>query len=471
MPLSNPKDKLQWSHSRSSYLAGICVISGFVNFWRFPELLATYGASYFVPVYLLALVTLALPVVLLQWRIGRSMKGSSLTALMKLAEVGDSFSIWKLTGGLMLLAAALTAGIYVSVAGLSFAYIFQAALGQLNSVDAEGAATILQTFQIQHWQWVVWFSLFTAVAYIVSVRGVIEGLERVLPYLVSTLFLLLLILVAYALTRAATGTSIELLFAETQYSWSLSIWMDAYLQAFFSVGLGTGVHFILGAYCTAGIKDSRMMGLILCGDFLIAMLAAIAVYPLLVGADLAVGGGLLLVFQSIPVAFQGAPAGAFFLALYYLILTLLALTSVLFLVEPVIHALQTGLKLHRRIAVALVYLMLWCFVLVLVQMISSEAADPGQVSWFTVIQFVISAFLLPFSLLLMLALCVFVVPASRLASVMGKEEDDFRQRLVYQWTRYIVIPLVFLVLVWGLVGVLRFLCLVGGPFAGSICVM
>lgn len=464
-----PKDKMQWTRSGSSYLAGICIITGFVNFWRFPELLVKHGPMAFVPAYLLALLTLALPIVMFQWRIGRNLRGSSLTALIRLSKLGAGFSIWKLAGGLMLLAAAMTAGIYVLVAGIALAYVFRSAFGGLNQADLGSAAQALGSFEADTLQWVAWFSLFMLVAYLVSARGVVFGLEKVLPYLVNTLFVLLLILVAYALSQEGAGQSIGLLFSELGPVSVGALWLDVYLQAFFSLALGTGVHFILGAYCTAGIRDARMMSLIFSADFSIAMLAAIVVYPFLVAADLPVSSGFELVFQSIPVAFQGAPAGGFFLALYYITMTLLALSSVLFLVEPVIHSLQVGFYMQRRLAVMLVFVMIWCFGVVIVQTVAADQAAGESVPWFTRIQFLVSAVMLPWSLFLMLVLCLYVLPRQRFAGVIGRSLDDKMLQVFYSTLRYVSTPLVFVVLMVGLAGALQHFCLVDSVFAGSIC--
>ncbi len=466
-----PKEKLQWSHSSSSYLAAICVITGFVNFWRFPELLAKYGALHFMSAYLVCITLLALPVILVQWRVGRSMRGNSVTALLKLAQVGPGFSIWKLAGGMMLISCGLTAGIYTLTSGLTFAFTFKAALGQLSQVDPVGLVMQVDSLLSDSSSWMIWFSLILSMAFVVAARGLVGGLERVLPYLVNILFILLLVLVAVALSQPESGTAIELIFRETQYSWQPGLWIDAVIQAFFSLGLGSGIHFLLGAYCTAGLKDSRLLALMLSADFGISMLAAFAVYPILVSADLPLTGGFTLVFQSIPLAFQAIPSGSFFLALYYIMLTLVAFTSLLVLLEPVVHLLQVSFYMRRRLAVMLVFTFLWVLALLLVQ--SFHLADSGDdvLPWFLLIQFGVSAFLLPLSLLLVLILLVYVLPTGRLAMALELQEQGPRYILLRRWLRYLCVPLVFAVQIFVLVALLQHFCLVGGVFAGSICAM
>ncbi|MBK8974172.1 MAG: hypothetical protein IPM37_23490 [Hahellaceae bacterium] len=107
-----PYEQLKWSDPRSSLLAGICIVTGFVNVWRFPELMATHGGEAFLLTYVGALVCLALPVVWLQWQLGRRFKGTQVGALVRLGQV-KYFSLWQFSGGMMILACGLTAGFYI----------------------------------------------------------------------------------------------------------------------------------------------------------------------------------------------------------------------------------------------------------------------------------------------------------------------------------------------------------------------
>ncbi len=465
-----PTEQMRWSDSTSSVLSGICVVTGFTNFWRFPELMLEHGAVAFLLAYVAASGILAFPVVWLQWRLGRRFRGSSVTSLVRLGQVENYFSLWQFAGGMMLLACGLTAGVYVLASGISMAYLFKAALGFLSPVNLAGATETVIRLQQDALQMVAWFTVFMVPVYVVSSRGLVLGIQRSLPTLVGLLLTLLTVVTIYSLHSSGYETTWNLLFFREQSPWSPDLMLDAFTLAFFSLALGTGVHFILGAYCCRDGADVSLVGSILIADVITGVAATLLILPLVSAAGLEMTSGFALVFQVMPVAFQSLPFGQLFLALFYVLFVMVSLTSLIFLIEPAVLWFRKRLGFGRRASVLLVFVLLWGFAASLAQ---SMVADRGAVvlgmPWFTFMQFVVSAVLLPLSLLFVLILVGYVLPRGRLAEGIALGEESPYFIAFYRWVRYVLVPVVFIVQVDGLLGLMQTMCFLGAPYAGSIC--
>jgi NSS family neurotransmitter:Na+ symporter len=466
-----PTEQLKWSNTGSSLLAGICVVTGFTNVWRFPELMVDHGGMAFLLAYVVTLACLAFPVIWLQWRLGRRFRGTSVVTLVKLGQVEKYFSLWHLAGGMMVLACGLTAGVYVLVSGVTMAYLFKAALGAFSHASLADVTATMADLQQDALQMVAWFTIFLILIYGVSSRGLIRGIQRSLPSLVGILLVLFTVMVGYSFFCSGYETTWELLFMREQSGWSADLLMDAFTQAFFSLALGTGVHFILGAYCCCETGDTGLIAKILAVDLLTGIAATLMVLPVVAGANLEMSSGFALIFQTMPVALHLLPWGQLFLALFYVLFTVVALTSLLFLVEPAVLWFQVRYGMKRRISVLLVFLFLWAFAVLVAQ--SMVAIDRGitvmGMSWFTFMQFLVSSVLLPLSLLFVLVLVGYVLPRSRLAEGVALSESNPYFLAFYRWIRYVLIPVVFLVQIYALLGLSKHMCFLGPPYIGSIC--
>lgn len=464
-----PYEQLKWSDPRSSLLAGICIVTGFVNVWRFPELMAMHGGEAFLLAYAGSLLILALPVVWLQWQLGRRFKGTQVGSLVRLGQV-RYFSLWQFSGGMMILACGLTAGFYILVSGVTLAYLLKAALGVFNQVSLASSTRVMSELQQDAPQLIAWFTICLVFLFLVSAKGLIRGLQRSLPLLVGALIILAVLLAGYGALNAGWKTTWELLFRGEQSTWGYRLMLDALTQAFFSMALSTGVYFILGAYCCREDSPLRLVGKILLADLVTGLAATLIVVPIVLASDLQVSGGFALVFQTLPVAFQALPLGQLWLALFYVLFILVALTSLLFLLEPAVYWYQLHFRTRRRPALLVVLSGLGLFAALLAHsMVAEDGATVLGMPWFTFMQFAVSVVLLPLSLLFVLVLMGYVLPREHLAAGIGLAEGSFYFQALYRWIRYVLVPLVFLILIYSLLGLLQYMCFLGEPYNGSIC--
>lgn len=465
-----PNEQLGWSRSRSALLASICVVTGFANVWRFPSLMVEHGGPAFLLVYVVALLLLAFPVIWLQWRLGQAFPGNQATSLTRLGRVEHTFSLWHVAGGAMLITCALLASIYLVISSVGLAHLFKAAFGAFLGIDRAGAVNLLYQLQADSVQMSGWIVVFALPATVILVRGQTRGLERSLPVLVGSLALLFLLLVFSSLWKAGPVSTWQLLNEGTPELWRPGLWMDAIAQAFFSLALGSGVHIMLGSYAHPHARALPIIGTMLGVDLLTGLASTLIIVPLVLHSDLNVADGFTLVFQILPVALQATAGGQFHLTLFYLLLALVGLTSLLFLLEALVLWLQTRLSLKRRSATLATLLAVGGVALLLAQsMVADENGLLLGMPWFVFMQFLVSSVLLPAALLFVLFLVAYILPHDRLSDVLGLEGRPLAFLEFYRWLRYVVIPLVLMVQIASLGALLKHWCFLGSGFAGSIC--
>jgi len=186
-------------------------------------------------------------------------------------------------------------------------------------------------------QLVFWHTIFMVATMSVVMRGVRGGLERAVQLLMPALLVLLVILVAYAMT---TGESyfkgLSFLFSPDFSEIDGDAILTAMGHAFFTLGLGMGAIMVYGSYLPSGVSIAKTSLYIAGADTVVALLAGIAIFPLVFANGLEPGSGPGLIFQTLPIAFGNMAGGWLFGILFFVLLVFAALTSSISLVEPVV---------------------------------------------------------------------------------------------------------------------------------------
>lgn len=356
----------RWSGTPIFVLAVAGAAIGFKTIWQFPYLASTNGGGAFILIYALLSLIFGAPLLIAQVMLGRRTHASPIKALSDLGARLPGRRAWGIVGALAVVGGFVVFSYLSVIAGWTIAYFVRAAFGALSGLTADGIGSLFAIFVRDPEKQVFWHSLFTIVVVAISVRGVRRGLEPAVRWLVPTLYALLLLLALYAIRFSGPEDVARYLFSPDFDKLSPYAWLVALAQVFFSLGLGTGIAMMYGAYLKADASIGRA-GVVVVGlDVLTNVVAAICVFALLFGGSVAPAFGPSLVFQVLPLAFDHLPFGRWALAAFFALLVIAALVFGIALLESVVVWLEERFTMKRTRAAIAIGLAAWTLGLVTV---------------------------------------------------------------------------------------------------------
>ncbi|BAU48173.1 transporter [Sulfurifustis variabilis] len=443
----------EWSSRWAFILAAAGSAIGLGNIWKFPYLAGEYGGGAFVLVYLLAVGIVGLPIMIAEILLGRRGRQSPINTMRTLAAEEGRSPHWQWLGWMGVLAGFLILSYYSVIGGWTFAYVVRMAGGLFagattGTVDAAFSALVSDPERL-----LAWHTLFMIMTMIVVARGVKSGLERAVRFMMPALFLILLLLVGYSMNTGYFTEGLRFLFAPDFARLTGAGVLAAMGQAFFSLSLGMGAIMVYGSYLphTASIPRSAIQ--VAAADTTVALLAGVAIFPIIFanGLDPAQGAGLA--FKSLPLAFGQMPGGSLFGALFFALLVFAAWTSAISLVEPAVAYLVENRGMNRVRACAWVGVTVWFLGLGTVFSFNLwSGATLFGLNFFEALDFLTSNVMLPLG-----GLLIAVFAAWRMSRKSTESELDAGPtgyRLWWVLVRYVTPVAVFIVLlhVTGLLG-------------------
>ena len=350
-----------WSSRIGFLMASIGAAVGLGNIWKFPYTLGAAGGSAFVIVYLIAIFLVAMPIMMGEMVIGRRGRMSAPNTMRKLAAEAGASPAWQGLGWMGLVAVFLVFSFFSVVAGWSLAYVVKTAAGQFSGASPAEAGAIFDAFLHQPGQTAFWHFVFMVMTVVIVSRGINSGIEKAVNILMPGLFVMLLGLVAYALTTGAAGEAISFLFVPDFSLLTPGVVLMAVGQAFFSVNVGIGIVLTYSAYLPAHVNLPRAALIISLGDTFVALLAGLAIFPIVFanGLDPAAGPGLI--FVTLSAAFGQMPGGTFVGSLFFLFVFVAALTSSIAMLELMVSRAEEGSRLSRPQSALLLGLAVFLF--------------------------------------------------------------------------------------------------------------
>ncbi|AKB79816.1 Sodium-dependent transporter [Methanosarcina horonobensis HB-1 = JCM 15518] len=308
-----------------------CAI-GLGNVWRFPFITGKYGGAAFVLVYLAFLLLLGLPIMVMEFSIGRAGR-LNIAGAMRALEPANSK--WHIFGYLGIIGNVILVMFYTTVAGWSFAYFYKELTGVFNGLSPEEIGTAFEIFLGSTGELIIWMALVVILGFFICSLGLQEGVERVSKLMMSGMFIMLLILVFKAITLpgASTGLSFYLKPDFSNFSWE-SVYA-AMGQAFFTLSLGIGGMTIFGSYIG---KERSLTGEslnVIALDTLTAFLAGLVIFPAAFAFGVNVGSGPGLIFVTLPNIFNQMLGGQFWGILFFMFLTFAAMTTIIGIFENI----------------------------------------------------------------------------------------------------------------------------------------
>ena len=344
-----------WIGKWTFILAATGSAVGLGNIWGFPYKAGTNGGGAFVLIYLLCIVMIGFPIMISEIIIGRRAGNSPINAMKRTALDSNSSSLWRLVGWSGITAGVLILSFYSVIAGICLNYIFIAASpSSVLSSSEQFGIVIASPLNL-----LFWHTVFMVLTFLIVSAGVKNGIGRMVKILMPMLGFLLIFMVIYAMFNGAFVKTLEFLFAPDFSNVTAETFLSAMGQAFFSLSLGMGSIMAYGAYMPKDQKVVPTSFTVASLDTLVAMMAGLAIFPIIFVFNLEPNSGPGLVFVSMLSAFNQMQFGQIIGSLFFILLSVAALSSSISLLEPGVAYLSEEGFLSRKYSALAISFFAW----------------------------------------------------------------------------------------------------------------
>ncbi len=346
VPPENLVQRGAWGSKLAFVLAAAGSAIGLGNVWKFPYITGVYGGGAFVFVYLISVLLVGLPLLLAEILLGKSSHRDPVGTFKVLAPKKQ---YWQFVGWLGVTAGFVILSFYSVVAGWALSYFFRSIFEPFSGLPPQQIDHLFVQLTSSPGVEILWHFIFMSMTVGIVIGGVKGGLERWSKILMPLLFGIILFLDGYAATTKGFSHGLTFLF-KPDFS---KLTPDAILQAlghsFFTLSLGMGAMITYGSYMKDE-DDIVIPGIsIAILDTLIALMAGIAIFPIVFSFGLKPSAGPGLVFRTLPVVFSKLEFGMVISSLFFILLTFAALTSAISLLEVVVAFFVDELGWNRKI--------------------------------------------------------------------------------------------------------------------------
>ncbi len=333
-----------WGSRMGFIMAAAGSAVGLGNIWRFPYMAGENGGSAFILIYLAFVFVIGLSVMTAEFAVGRK---TSLAAVGAFKSVNPS---WTFAGVLGVVSAFFIMGFYPVVGGWALAYVLKSVTGLL--ADAGAIGDSFGAFITSPAEPLIWMIIFLLMNIVIVAKGISGGIEKAGKVLMPTLFALLILIAVRSITLPGAGAGLAFLFTPDFSQVTGQTVLAALGQAFFSLSLGMGCMITYGSYLSKDEKLPNNALIVTTLDTGVALLAGIAIFPALFAFGMEPAAGPGLVFVVVPTIFaQMGGFGTILSVLFFVALTVAALTSSVSLMEVVVSYLIDQRQMERKKAV------------------------------------------------------------------------------------------------------------------------
>lgn len=331
-----PREK--WSSRIGFLLAGIGSAVGLGNVWRFSYIVGQNGGGAFLIPYIISVVMLGIPLMILEFAVGRHFRGSVVSSLKRIRKG------LRWVGMIVMIVSALVLSYYLVITGWTLAF-FISTLGGTELFFDDITESYLSP---------LFFVIVGLITSVIVARGIGRGIENACRIMVPGLLLLLAMMVAYALTlpRAMEGIAFYLT-PDFSKLLDYSVWTAAFGQAFFSLSVGSGILLTYGSYLDERVSLESNTSIIALFDTLIAFISGLVIFSIVFSFNLEPASGPKLAFATLPLIFAEVPYGLFLGGTFYLLLFFAALTSAISMLEVGVAVLVDETSMSRSKAASL----------------------------------------------------------------------------------------------------------------------
>lgn len=350
----------RWSSKWTFILATTGAAVGLGNIWKFPYVAGVNGGGAFVLIYLLCVLIVGLPLLIAELILGRHGRQNPVAALRSIALESGRSPHWNLLGALCTFSGFLILSYYSMIAGWALDYVVQTALGNLRHADASYISAHFSALVSNPYRLIFWHSIIIIITVYIVMSGIRDGLERYILYLFPSMLFILVLLVIFA--AVATDTFIDslvFLFRPNFNELTGHSILIALGHAFFTLSLALGTIITYGAYLPRDVSIPQASVAVAGADTMIALMAGMAIFPIVFAYGLEPGAGPGLLFQTLPISFSHIPYGTFFATLFFIMVVFAALATTISILEPTVSWMIEKFKLSRRHATITAGIIVW----------------------------------------------------------------------------------------------------------------
>lgn len=394
-------------------LSAGCAI-GIGNVWKFPYIAGKYGGGIFVLIYLFFLIIMGLPLMTMEFAVGRASRKSPVLSFKALEKSG---TVWHLHGITSIVGNTILMMFYTVVAGWMLHYCYLTVKGEFVRLDASGVNAVFDGMTKSPVTMAFWTALVIVIGFFVCSAGLKNGVERITKFLMIALLFLIVSLAVNSclLDGAAKGLKFYLIpNFETMSEIGIgTILVAAMNQAFFTLSIGIGSMAIFGSYIG---KENSLAGesvRIMALDTFVAVVSGLIIFPACTTYGVAVDSGPDLIFKALPQVFINMPLGRVWGSLFFLFLAFAALTTVIAVFENIVSCIMelTGWSRAKTSLIGCVSMLVLALPCVLgfnvlswIKPFGAENAAVTNIMDFE--DFLVSNLLLPLGALVYLLFCV-----------------------------------------------------------------
>ena len=320
---------------------------GLGNIWRFPYMTGQNGGAVFILIYIFCVLLLGIPCMISEFIVGRHGQANTARAF----RIMSGGTAWSLIGYMGVLTGFLISSYYAVVSGWCLEYVWASLIGQLQG-DPEYIKNYFVSFSQDPVKPAFWTLLILLATYLIIENGVRDGIEKASKLMMPTLFILLLVSVAASCMLPGAEKGLEFLFKPDASKFTGDVFLGALGQSFYSMSIAMGCICTYASYFSKSTNlanSAIQIGII---DFIVALLAGLVIFPAAFSVGVNPDSGPSLIFITLPNVFQqafGNPTIGYVVSLlFYILLSMAALTSLMSLHEVSTAFLQEEMGTTRK---------------------------------------------------------------------------------------------------------------------------
>lgn len=330
-----------------------CAI-GIGNVWKFPYITGLYGGGAFVLIYLFFLIIMGIPMMTVEFAIGRASRKSPVRSYMVLEKPGQK---WHLHGYMALIGNYLLMMFYTTVSGWMLHYFYLTAKGSFEGADVQQVESIFADMLSKPAVMAFWMILVVIVGFGICSIGIQKGVEKVTKVMMLALFALIVVLAVNSMTLQGSTEGLKFyLLPDFMRMKEIGIGttvVAAMNQAFFTLSLGIGAMAIFGSYIdkkhTLAGESVRVAVL----DTFVAIFSGLIIFPACFSYGVNPDSGPNLIFVTLPNIFNHMPAGRLWGSLFFIFMAFAALSTVIAVFENIISCTMDMTLWSRKKAAAI----------------------------------------------------------------------------------------------------------------------
>lgn len=335
-----------------------CAI-GLGNVWRFPYIVGQYGGAAFVLIYLFFLLVMGLPIMVMEFAVGRASRKSVICSFQELEPKGSK---WHIYGWFGMIGNYMLMMFYTTVAGWLIVYFIRMARGDFSGLDSAGVAGQFASLTADVKTQTIFMAIVVLLGMAVCVRGLKDGVEKANKIMMLCLLCILVVLAVRSVTLPGAKEGLEFYLkpnfdnliydAEGNFRLGEAIYA-AMGQAFFTLSLGIGAIAIFGSYIG---KERKLTGEainVTVLDTFVAFVAGLIIFPAAFAFDIQPDSGPNLIFITLPNVFNSMPGGRLWGSLFFIFMSFAAMSTVTAVFENIISCFMDKWEMSRKKAVVI----------------------------------------------------------------------------------------------------------------------